>query len=443
MGEQISISMNLPLDERFDVIVVGGGPSGCTAAVAAARDGARTLLIEASGVLGGMGTSGLVPAWCPFSDKDRIIYGGLAAKVFAKSKEGMAHVVPTAMDWVPIDSERLKRVYDDLVSEAGVTVLFHTSLGGVTLKAPGVVDVLLTANKSGLGAFRAKVYVDCTGDGDLAVWAGAPFAKGDDRTGELMPVTHCFVLSNVDENGYRHGEPLHRGMKTILDSGKYPLIADAHACNNLVGPGTVGFNAGHLWEVDNTRPETMSSALMQGRRIAAQFRDALAEWNPRAFGNAFLAATGSMMGVRETRRVTGDYVLTIDDYFARRCFEDEIGRNSYPIDIHTAKNEIEASRKGGLNVMDRYENYKKGESHGIPYRCLTPKGVRNVLIAGRSVSCDRPVQASIRVMPVCLVMGEAAGMAAAMAARQTTPDVHRVDTGVLRTGLRAAGAYLP
>ena len=443
MGRQLSVSLDIPLDERFDVIVAGGGPAGCTAAAAAARGGAKTLLIEATGTLGGMGTSGLVPAWCPFSDQERIIYGGLAAQVFAKAKEGMAHVAPSDMDWVPIDAERLKRVYDDLVTDAGATVLFHTFVGGVQMAQSGVVDTLLLANKAGLGAYRAKVFVDCTGDGDLSVWAGAPYAKGDDQTGELMPVTHCFVLSNVDEYGYRFGEPFHQGIRSILAAGKHPLIADSHSCNNIVGPGTVGFNSGHMWEVDNTSPETVSRAMMQGRKIAAEFRDALAEWNPRAYGNAFLAATGALMGVRETRRVIGDYILTADDYFARRSFADEIGRNSYPIDIHTAKSEITASRQGTLNVMERYENFGKGESHGIPYRCLTPKGVRNVLIAGRSVSCDRPVQASIRTMPNCLVMGEAAGLAAAMAARAPAADVHAVDTAALRRGLKAAGAYLP
>lgn len=443
MSKQLSVSLNLPLNDSFDVVVAGGGPAGCTAATAAARAGAKTLLIEATGCLGGMGTAGLVPAWCPFSDKEKIIYGGLAAKVFANAKSGMAHVDPKAMDWVPIDAERLKRVYDDLVSEAGVTVLFNAFLGGVKMAGSGQVEALLVASKSGLSAYAAKVYVDCTGDGDLSVWAGAPFAQGEEKTGELMPVTHCFVLTNVDEYGYRFGAPFYQGIRDILASGKHPLIPDTHSCNCIVGPGAVGYNSGHLWDVDNTKPETVSKALMQGRKIAAAFRDALADWNPRAYGNAFLANTGALMGVRETRRVIGDYVLTAADYFARRSFADEIGRNSYPIDIHTAKSEIEQSRKGELNVMERYENFGKGESHGIPYRCLTPKGLKNVLIAGRSVSCDRPVQASIRVMPVCLVMGEAAGLAAAMAARQAVVDVHAVDTAALRQGLREAGAHLP
>ena len=136
-----------------------------------------------------------------------------------------------------------------------------------------------------------------------------------------------------------------------------------------------------------------------------------------------------------------DYVLNLDDWLNRRTFEDEICRNAYPIDIHTTA--AEAQDKKEVNAMHRFPNYGPGESHGIPYRCLTPKGLRNLLVAGRNISCDRPVHASIRVMPVCLAMGEAAGLAAALAAQAQTPDVHAVNTARLRDRLRAEGAYLP
>ncbi len=268
----------IPLDDSFDVVVVGGGPSGCTAAAAAAREGARTLLIEATSALGGMGTSGLVPAWCPFSDKTRIIYGGLAQQVFEKLKAGMPHVGKDEMDW----------------------------------------------------------------------WNSSP-------------------------GSWRH---------SMLKA--HPALTDGHMCKAHVGPGVFGFNAGHVWDVDNTRPETVSKALIQGRKIAREFRGALAEFHP-AFKNSFLVNTGSLLGIRETRRIVGDYVLTIEDYLARRSFDDEISRNSYPIDVHTAKNEIEKSKEGKLDVMNRFEQFKAGESHGIPYRCLIPGGIRNVLVPGRLI----------------------------------------------------------
>jgi hypothetical protein len=441
----------IPLDDSWDVIVAGGGPAGCAAAIAAAREGAKTLLLESAGALGGSGTSALVPAWCPFSDKEKIIYRGLAEKVFTEAKKGMAHVNESDLDWVPIDAERLKRVYDSLVTESGAAVLFHTSVAMVEKDDANGIAALLVVNKAGLTALRAKVYVDCTGDADLCAWGGAEFHKGDEA-GDLMPATHCFLLCNVDDYAFRtlyqnggrlHGSNPESPLYEIIASGRYPLLPDAHCCCNVVGPGVVGFNAGHIWNVDNTDPASVSRALIQGRKMAAQFRDALAEFCPEAFGNAFLVETGSVIGIRETRRVVGDYILTLADYLARRSFDDEICRNSYFIDIHHAQAEVaehNAKRREGLNQTVRYT---PGESHGIPYRCLAPKGLRNVLVAGRSISCERVVQGSVRVMPVCLAMGEAAGMAAAHASLLPGHDVHAVDVSKLRSRLREEGACLP
>ncbi|HCE42201.1 MAG TPA: FAD-dependent oxidoreductase [Lentisphaeria bacterium] len=438
--------MEIPVAGSFDVIVIGGGPAGCTAAASSAREGAKTLLIEATGTLGGMGTSGLIPAWCPFSDKQKIVYKGMGEKVFAAAKEGMAHVAKDATEWVPIDAERLKRVYDDLVKDSGAEVLFNTFFCGVEASDDGVVSGIVVANKSGLVAYKAKVYVDCSGDADLAAWAGADFEKGNDN-GEMQPVTLCFILSNVDEYAYRHGPNLHPGNKNspiynIVLSGKYPHIKDTHLCSNIVGPGTVGFNAGHLWDIDNTDPKSVSNAMIEGRKLAMEFRDALAEHHPKAFANAHLVATAPLIGTRETRRIIGDYVLTVEDYDAKRTFPDEVCRNSYFIDVHTARRDIKEALKSFERFEKKCKRYGPGESHGIPYRCFTPKKLKNVLVAGRAISTDRLVQGSTRVMPVCLVMGEAAGMAACMAAKSKTCDVHKIDVKLLRKRLKEEGAYI-
>lgn len=447
MAEYQMTSRHLPLDDSWDVIVVGGGPSGCTAATAAAREGARTLLIESMGMLGGMGTSGMVPAWCPFSDGEKIIYRGLAQRVFEATKARMPHVEPESLNWVPIDPEALKVVYDELIGEAGATVRFMTSLVAVECDTPGTVSALIAAGKAGLAALRAKVYVDCTGDGDLAAWAGAEFEMGGPE-GTLQPATHCFALGNVDEYAYRHGPVIHGGnpnspIHAILDSGRHPLIPDAHACNSLVAPRTVGFNAGHLWDVDNTDPISVSRALIEGRKMAAAFRDALAEFHPKAFAGSYVAATAALMGIRETRRIMGDYVLTVEDYKARRSFPDEICRNSYYIDVHHTAAEARTFRPVNGAWEKRAMRYGPGESHGIPYRCLTPRGLANVLVAGRCISSDRPTNGSVRVMPVCLATGEAAGLAAALAVQDHACDVHAVNTDALRKRLRDQGAWLP
>lgn len=234
-------SRSLPLDDPWDVIVVGGGPSGCTAAAAAAREGAHTLLVEGTGALGGMGTNALVPAWCPFSNHTEIIYRGLAEHILVESKKSTPHVPKEQLDWVPINPEALKVIYEDMVLGRGAEILFHTTLASVEMRPDGEVDALIVVNKAGLTALRAKVYIDCTGDADLCHQAGAETVKGDGQGGPLMPATHCFVLANVDEYAFRHGESLYGGnpkspLYAMRESGRYPEIPDTHLCSNIIGP---------------------------------------------------------------------------------------------------------------------------------------------------------------------------------------------------------------
>ncbi|MGI5869745.1 MAG: FAD-dependent oxidoreductase [Kiritimatiellia bacterium] len=442
MSKTVTLKIdNISLDDGWDVIVAGGGPAGCTSAIAAARAGAKVLLLERTGALGGMGTMGLVPAWCPFSDGIRLVYQGLAEKVLRETMAGMPHLKPEQVNWTPIDPERLKRVYDDLVLGSGAKIRFETTVCGVAKDDAGNITALYAASKRGIEAFAAKVFVDCTGDADLAAWAGAPWEKGG-ADGALQAATHCFMLANVNQYSYNYEQTsgtLHSQMIKLAESGKYPLITDGHGCNSLIGPGVVGFNSGHIWNVDNTDPDNVTDAYVEGRRKAAQFRDGLAEFFPKSFAGAFVAQTAPLMGVRETRRIVGDYVLTLDDYMDRASFPDEICRNNYYVDVHRSKEEKASGRQYDYEPR----RYGKGESHGVPYRCLIPKTLRNVLVAGRCISTDRPVQGSTRVMPVCLAMGEAAGTAAAMAAAAEGDVRADVNADALRATLRENGAYLP
>ena len=437
----------LPLSDDWDVIVVGGGPAGCTAALAAAREGARTLLIEGTGCLGGMATNGLVTCWGPFMSGETMVFQGLAEKILSISKAGTPHMSSWGNDWVRLDPEYMKRAFDTLLLDAGVTVLFDSHLSAVQMLNDSVVEALLVANKAGLTAFRARVFVDATGDGDLAAWAGAPVELGDD-SGNTQPISLCFTLSNVDEYA-RNYNPSVRGVsensptKAMIESGRYPAIKDLHMCDPLQnGPATYSFNAGHMWLKEPLNPLERSLAYAEGRRIATQFRDGLSEFRPQIFGNCFLANTASLLGIRESRRIIGDYQLTLDDYMQRQSFSDEIARNSYPIDIHPALDEVKDHSEGKLDVMLRFENYAPGESHGIPYRCLTPQNLHNVLVAGRCISSDRNLQGTLRTMPCSLVTGEAAGLAAAIASASSS-NVHKVNTEKLRRQLQNYGAYLP
>ncbi|MBR5680784.1 MAG: FAD-dependent oxidoreductase, partial [Clostridia bacterium] len=200
---------SLTLHDGYDVIVVGGGPAGVAAAVSAAREGANTLLIEATGALGGMSTMGLVPAWCPFSDHEKIIYRGLAERIFNEGKRQMPFLDQNALDWVPINPEIMKVIYDDLCAEFGVHVLFGTVLSDVEADG-GEVKAVLVTNKAGLSVYRAKVYVDCTGDADLCAMAGALFHFGDDDPAyPLQDATLCFSLGGVNVEAYTHGINLH------------------------------------------------------------------------------------------------------------------------------------------------------------------------------------------------------------------------------------------
>lgn len=431
--DSMRLSMQkVDIDSSWDVIIIGGGPAGCTAAISAAREGARTLIIETMGQLGGMGTSGLVPAWTPFSDGQRMVYRGLAETVFNMAKKGVPHEKPDAMDWVSINPEHLMLVYDRLVSESGASVLFFSRVCRVEMSSDETIDAVIVANKSGLTAFKAKVFIDATGDGDVAAWAGCRYRRGYDGKGTNQLSTLCFEIANIDSYDYINGPQLYSdrvGTAVIdkaVESGKWKGI-DRHFCNNFVGPDVLGLNAGHL-SVDTLDPWQVSRAMMDGRKLAQEYLEAMKEMRPSTFGGSFVARTAAVLGVRDSRRVEGDYVLTGDDWRARRSFEDEIGRNNYFIDIH-----------GGGTPP---QHYKAGESHGLPYRCLTPKGKRNLLTAGRCISADSEVYGSTRIMPCCLVTGEAAGMAAKHAIDQTDGDVHGIDVGYLRKRLTEVGQYL-
>ncbi len=458
MNEYLIRERKIPLDDSKEVIILGGGPAGCAAATAAAREGAKTLLVEATGMLGGMGTAGLVPWFCGYSNGKTVIARGLASHVRNQLRDNMPHL-RKAMEEDPeaapaIDPELLKRIYDEMVVESGADILFNSSVCAVEKDAGGGVDAVIISNKSGLTAYRAKIYIDCTGDGDIAAWAGAPFEKGD-ISGAMQMATHCFVISNVDESLLAKGPEIHfydpnSPVWKALKSDKYPLINDLHSCNMKIGPATFGFNAGHIPDVDNTEPWDTSRALITGRSTAGQYRDAFAEYHP-AFANSVLVATGSLMGIRETRRVLGDYVLTVDDYTGKRKFHDEICRNAYGIDVHNPSKENQApDDKSIQEIIDSLKERNRkavkplnpGDSFGVPYRCLTPKNLKNVLVGGRCISTDRQVNGSVRIMACCLNTGEAAGVAGAMACFDGG-DVHSVDTDKLREKLKSYGAYLP
>jgi hypothetical protein len=444
-GAQVSFQRQVPVRHEVDVFVAGGGPAGAAAALAARASGASVFLAEAHSCLGGMGTAGLVPAFMRFGDGENFLAAGVGRQILdrlhAAGGTGPGRHDPgdPAVGSISIDAEVLKRVYDDLLTEAKVEFTFHTQLIAVQADGERVTEAICAA-KSGLFAVRAKMFVDGTGDGDLAAWAGAPFEKGDED-GDLMPGTLCSLWANVDWPAVDAAAMAADG-KRLEDAFRDGVFTqpDKHLPGMWrVGEDVGGGNIGHTFGVDNTDERSITEALVWGRRLVLEYERYYKQYL-KGYERMKLVATGSLLGIRETRRILGDYVLCLEDFKKRAVFDDEIGRYSYPVDLHPSRPDAEHYER----FADEWANLRcgTGESYGIPYRSLTPRGLANVLVAGRCISSDRSMQGSVRVMPGCYITGQAAGAAAAIAARKDT-DTRGVAVGALQGRLKELGAYLP
>lgn len=440
---EYTLNKTIALNDSYDVIVCGGGPAGCTAAMAAAREGAKTLLLESSAMLGGMATLGMVNNWGPIHDGIRNLHQGLAGKIIETLKAQMPNVPADKWNHLSVDAEKLKVILDDMVTESGADVLFHSFVTGLEMKDDRNIDLILVANKAGLTAYRAKVFIDCTGDADLYAWAGKEYMKGDEN-GNLQPVTMCFMISGIDEekfavmdDPYYDGVGLkkHALLHKIMAEGKYD-IPDDHIVYRQMAEGVYTYNAGHVYFIDGTDPHSFTKGCMEGRKRAWAIKNAYTEYAD-AYKNSFMAQTAPCVGLRESRRIIGDYTFTMEDWLARRTFPDEICRGRYIIDVHEERPDIVR------DTTQMFQRYGTGESYGVPYRILCPRDLDNVLVAGRTACSDRLSNGSLRVMPCCMNEGEAAGMAAKFACEMDTVNIHRVDTQRLRKRLMEEGAYLP
>ncbi|MBE1442690.1 hypothetical protein GGC63_002114 [Paenibacillus sp. OAS669] len=432
-------SQNLEVSYTPDVVVIGGGASGVAAAIAAARNGASTLLIEQRGYLGGMGTAALVPAFCPYTDGQKPVIRGIGLDLLEKMKieagEDFMSRYKDLLDWVPIDVETLKRVYDREVLASGAKILFHTVADQVLLEGDRISGLVIS-NKSGRSVVQAKLYIDASGDADLAALAGVPFQVGGDQ-GELQPGTMCYVVTGADRARFKQflEETGERGQleRTVTEAQKNGDLPDGRKRISgmaWITDSIVGFNFGHIFGIDGTKAEDLTRAAIEGRQLIDTQIRFLRKYVP-GFEHIHLVHSGDQVGIRETRRIQGDYTLVVEDFLSMRTFEDDIARNSYFIDIHLAN----------ASSTMTIKHLPKGESHGVPYRCMLPQGKSNLIVAGRSVSSDRPVQGSLRVMPNCFAMGEAAGIAAAMAGSAGV-GFREVSIPELQRKLIEQGAYL-
>ncbi len=435
-AKTVTIRRRIPIWHEVDVFVAGGGPSGIAASVAAARQGRSVFLAERQNCLGGMGTAGRLPVFMPFTDGVNFLAGGLGKEILTRVQEAGGTGPDSDRT---IRAEVLKRVYDALLLEAGVRFTFETRLIDVQVKGDDVTLAILAA-KSGVFAVKAKIFIDCTGDGDLAAWAGAPFEKGDEE-GNMMAGTLCSVWADVDwEAAKKFGLGNQEKLLPEAFKDKVFIHEDRHLPGMYrIGRNLAGGNVGHTFGVDGTDERSVTEALVWARKLLVEYQRYYREYL-KGFENMQLVASGAMLGIRESRRIMGDYVLNLEDFKKRAVFEDEIGRFSYPVDIHAAKPGDADYQKYAQDF--RTLRYGKGENYGIPYRVLLPRKLRNVLVAGRCVSTDRYMQSSIRVMPGCFITGQAAGLAAAIAAAREI-DTRTVSVRELRGRLKNMGAYLP
>lgn len=415
-----------------DILVVGGGAAGAAAAVAAARMGKRVLLVESGGCFGGVGTSGMVPAFAPFTDGEHVLAAGVGLEI----RRRVSKQYPLSTYWTSIEPEELKRAYDAVMEESGVDFLFFTTLCDVVTSGDHIEYAVFTS-RTGIFAVKADIYVDCTGDGNLVALAGGRFEIGDAQ-GATMPPTLCSFWGELDLHQYcKNKANIPEALERAIADGVF-TYADRHLPGMFTrDAGYSGGNIGHIFDTDPLDERSLTHAMVWGRKSMLEYERFYHEY-VAGCEQARLLSTASVLGVRESRRITCDYMLNVNDFLTRADFDDEIGRYCYPVDIHVMNTDSDEYKR----FRNEYASlrYKPGESYGIPYRSLIPVSFSNALTAGRCMGTDRQMEASIRVMPGCFITGQAVGTAAALAAGKQ--DVRAVKVNELQQTLHRAGAYL-
>lgn len=422
--------------KKYDLIVVGGGQAGFAAALAAGREGLSVLVIEASGSLGGSATVCLVNPYMKYStfveengEQKKL---ELSAGIFREIHEELhADTIygNTKGPYNCFHEETMKVLYDRKLKEAGVDVLFHATLCGATTDGARLTSVSV-ATVGGVKTFEADSFVDATGDATLAATAGCAFRLGRPADSLCQPMTLCFRLGNVDKESYlahRHEiDPLYKKLQAegkIKNPREDVLIFDTRL------EGVLHFNTTRIVKLNPTDPFDVSRAEAAAREQVVEMINFLRA-NFEAFKNAQLLMTASSIGVRESRMIEARHVLTGEELLACTHFPDSIAAGNYDIDIHSPD---------GTGTSHNF--LPEGVYYTIPYRSLLPRELDNLLVAGRCLGATHEAQAAVRIMPICTCMGEAAGVAAAIA-REDGVVVAGIDTDKLRTRLVARGAFV-
>ncbi|MDF3056685.1 MAG: fumarate reductase [Rariglobus sp.] len=435
-------------ESGYDLVVAGGGPAGAAAAICAGRLGAKVLLVESTGCLGGMGSSGLVTAFDPMANGEQTLVGGFMLElVEAMYARGFMSpgIDPDRWRkkfhcWSPFKVEGLKLMLDEFALGAGVEVRFFTRVIDADADAGnGRVNGVVLTNVEGYTYVKARTFIDATGDAILADLCGVACREAGRDTPRIMPSTLPSLFTGVDWSVPRDYEE-NAYLPRALEDGHFTQY-DRH----LPGMSKVGhqvgyLNGGHLFNLNALRCRDLSDGVIWGRKLALEYMEFYRKYVPGCASIEHVT-TASLLGIRESRRIVGEYELNIHDYLARREFPDQIGVFNKFVDIHP----YDCSREEYERLCREIRHTGRlnpGEWFGIPYGILVPKGWKNLWVAGRCASSDVQVHGSIRVQPAASMMGQAAGTAAVQSLRSGRPAAE-IDTEELVNTLRARGATLP
>jgi glycine/D-amino acid oxidase-like deaminating enzyme len=454
-------SKSIPQIIETEVAVIGGGPAGLCAALAAAREGARVVLIEKNAFCGGMATAGMVAPFmtCYDSGGSRMLIRGIfeelierliavggaihPSEVEAKTaftsyiEKGHVHVTP-------FKAEALKLVADEMLREAGVRILYHTKFVDAETDGDRVTRIVVDM-KEGLAAITAKAYVDCSGDGDLAAAAGATYSVGNAQ-GKMQPATMFFTVGGVDvkkvdadiaqnwDNFYRKDgvnyRSLHWWVAKAKEAGDWTLDRVSIGLFRGVEEDEFSINTSRIMNIDGTRSESLTEGEIEGRRQVREIFAFLKKYVP-GFEDSRLILSGSTLGIRETRHIEGIRTLTTDSILNCEVPEDSILLAANSVDVH--------GKYGPKS--NEYITIPEGKCYGIPYGTMIPRAFSNLAVAGRCISADCEAAGAIRVMPPCMGIGQAAGTAVAMALAGGT-DLRQLSVTRLRDKLKSNGVML-
>ncbi|MBD3350704.1 MAG: FAD-dependent oxidoreductase [Candidatus Lokiarchaeota archaeon] len=407
----------VPIKQDVDVVVIGAGPSGTAAAINAAREGAETLLIEQFGSVGGIATTGLMSHWAGS------VQGGFFEELIDRSIDCFKEDGKVIGGVMTINTEKLKSVYIKMLMDAGVYVQLYTMATDVIIEGEDKrkINAIVTESKSGRAALVGNIFIDATGDGDIAAKAGVPYEKGRDKDGKMQPMTLMFKVGGVDmkkavlPGSFESNLDVPAGKIQDLGKKHLPQPAGHVLLYPSSLPGIVTVNMTNSIGVDGTKSEDLTKAHMECQLQIAPIVNFLRKYVP-GFTDCYTTTSGSMVGVRESRRFKGLYTLTGKDILNARAFDDwAVPRAHFNFDIHN----IEGS---GLDKNGVQKKFKQHKPYSIPYRCFIPENIDNLYLTGRNISGTHVAQSNYRVMPICTQMGEAVGISAALCIRnQVSP----------------------